>query len=52
MKTYRNASGLTKIAFDDETYFQVRKNERCFFSLVKEPGSFEETMSYERTLRC
>ena len=25
MKTYRNASGLTKIAFDDETYFQVKK---------------------------
>ena len=24
MKTYRNASGLTKIVFDDETYFQVR----------------------------
>jgi hypothetical protein len=23
MKTYRNASGLTKIVFDDETYFQV-----------------------------
>jgi len=35
MKTYRNASGLTKIAFDDETYFQVRKNERCFFRLLK-----------------
>jgi len=34
-KTYRNASGLTKIAFDDETYFQVRKNERCFFRLLK-----------------
>ncbi len=25
MKTYRNASGLTKIVFDDETYFQVNK---------------------------
>lgn len=24
MRTYRNASGLTKIAFDDESYFQVR----------------------------
>lgn len=23
MRTYRNASGMTKIAFDDETYFQV-----------------------------
>jgi hypothetical protein len=23
MRTYRNASGMTKIVFDDETYFQV-----------------------------
>jgi hypothetical protein len=23
MKTYKNASGMTKIVFDDETYFQV-----------------------------
>jgi hypothetical protein len=23
MRTYRNASGMTKLAFDDETYFQV-----------------------------
>jgi len=26
MKTYKNAYGLTKIVFDDETYFQVLKN--------------------------
>lgn len=26
MKTYRNACGLTKIVFDDETYFQVLEN--------------------------
>lgn len=26
MKTYKNATGLTKLAFDDETYFQVNKN--------------------------
>lgn len=25
MKTYRNASGLTKITFDDETYFKVKE---------------------------
>jgi hypothetical protein len=31
MKTYRNASGLTKIAFDDETYFQVKKDTGLFF---------------------
>lgn len=23
MRTYRNASGMTKIVFDDETYFRV-----------------------------
>ena len=23
MKTYRNANGLTKVTFDDKTYFQV-----------------------------
>ena len=23
MRTYRNASGMTKVAFDDETYFRV-----------------------------
>ena len=27
MRTYRNASGMTKIVFDDETYFQVRHRE-------------------------
>lgn len=26
MKTYKNACGLTKIVFDDETYFQVLIN--------------------------
>ena len=25
MRTYRNASGMTKVVFDDETYFQVMK---------------------------
>ena len=25
MRTYRNASGMTKLVFDDETYFQVRR---------------------------
>ncbi len=25
MRTYRNACGLTKIVFDDETYFQVNQ---------------------------
>jgi len=37
MKTYKNAYGLTKIVFDDETYFQVLKNlikiKKIFFFL-------------------
>jgi hypothetical protein len=37
MKTYKNACGLTKIVFDDETYFQVlsqrsSKNKKFFVS--------------------
>ncbi len=38
MKTYRNASGMTKIAFDDETYFQVclTVNKTNLFLLYKE----------------
>ncbi len=40
MKIYRNVSGLTKIVFDDETYFQVLINidfkKYIFFSLGNE----------------
>lgn len=30
MRTYRNASGMTKIVFDDETYFQVQEFDLIF----------------------
>ena len=31
MRTYRNASGMTKVVFDDETYFQVNRNKKGNF---------------------
>jgi len=45
MKTYKNACGLTKIVFDDETYFQVliniyRNSKKSSFSLGYEKFNF------------
>lgn len=30
MRTHRNANGMTKITFDDDTYFQVRSKKYLF----------------------
>ncbi|CAF0990027.1 unnamed protein product [Adineta steineri] len=37
MRTYRNANGMTKIVFDDETYFQA----------ITSPSSIDLTKSYD-----
>ncbi|UJR14198.1 hypothetical protein I4U23_001191 [Adineta vaga] len=45
MKTYRNASGLTKLVFDDETYFQEMKNSSSI-DLIKSCDSLDPNLRY------
>ena len=34
MRAYRNANGIKKVVFDDETYFQVRQIISFFYCLI------------------
>ncbi|CAF0915270.1 unnamed protein product [Adineta ricciae] len=45
MKTYRNASGMTKIAFDDETYFQAMKSPSSI-DLIKSCDSLDPNLRF------
>ncbi|CAF3514427.1 unnamed protein product [Rotaria sp. Silwood1] len=45
MKTYKNASGLTKIVFNDETYFQDMKSSSST-DLIKSSDSLDINLRY------